>query len=280
MYSSLLIVFREILEAALVISIVMAASRNVSGRGRFVSFGLIAGSAGAVVVAIFAEMIAQMFEGVGQEVFNAIVLFLAVGMLAWHNIWMARHGRELAHNLSSVSKDVAAGKKPLYFLSVVTGLAVLREGSEIVLFMYGLIASGSDSASLLTGSALGLLSGTAVGFGMYFGLLRVSQRYLFSVTSVLILLLAAGMAAQGSQYLTQAGYLPEYGPLWDTSAILPMSSVVGQILHALVGYVSSPTIVQLSFYLVTAALILLGSKTLGRRPSLNGQSEQQNVSTG
>ncbi len=270
MYSALLIVFREILEAALVISIVMAASRGVFGRGRFVSLGLAAGIAGAIVVAIFAEAIAQLFEGVGQEVFNATVLFLAVAMLAWHNIWMARHGRELSQSLNLAGKDVAAGKKPLYFLSVVTGLAVLREGSEIVLFMYGLFASGADSASMLTGSILGLLSGTALGFAMYFGLLRISPRYMFSVTGVLILLLAAGMAAQGSQYLTQAGYLPEYAPLWDTSHILPLDSMLGQILHALVGYVSSPTVVQLGFYITTATLILVGSKTLGR-PSRNAR---------
>jgi high-affinity iron transporter len=269
MYSALLIVFREILEAALVISIVMAASRAVPGRGRYVSLGLAGGAAGAVVVAIFAETIAQLFEGAGQEVFNAVVLFLAVGMLAWHNIWMARHGRELAHTLSSAGQDVAAGKKPLYFLSVVTGLAVLREGSEIVLFMYGLLASGSDGASMLTGSLLGLLSGTAVGFGMYFGLLRISSRYLFSVTSVLILLLAAGMAAQGSQFLIQAGYLPEYAPLWDMSGILPMNSLPGQILHALIGYVPSPNAVQIGFYVTTALLILIGSKTLGRAPSFD-----------
>ncbi len=274
MYSALLIVFREILEAALVISIVMAASRGVFGRGRFVSLGLAAGTAGAIVVAIFAETIAQMFEGVGQEVFNATVLFLAVGMLAWHNIWMSRHGRELTRSLSSAGKDVASGKKPLYFLSVVTGLAMLREGSEIVLFMYGLIASGSDGTSMLTGSVFGLLSGTAVGFAMYFGLLRISPRYLFSVTSVLILLLAAGMAAQGSQYLTQAGYLPEYAPLWDTSGILPLDSLPGQILHALIGYVSSPNIVQLGFYVATAALILLGSRTLGRSSSFEKRATQ------
>lgn len=264
MYSALLIVFREILEAALVISIVLAATRGVAGRGRFVALGLVAGTAGAILVAVFAETIAGMFAGVGQEVFNATILFVAVAMLAWHNIWMAQHGRELASNLKSVGAEVAVGAKPLYFLSVVTGLALLREGSEIVLFMYGLTASGNGASAMLTGGLLGLLAGTAVGFALYFGLLRISTRHLFTVTGVLILLLAAGMAAQASQYLMQAGYLPEYAPLWNMNGILPLNSLPGQILHALVGYVPSPTAVQLVFYIATAILIFVGGKMLGR----------------
>src|SRR4029450_3569247 len=91
-----IIVFREVIEAGLIVGIVMAATRGVAGRGRWVNIGIIAGVLGAAVVAMFANVISEAFQGAGQELFNASVLGAAVIMLMWHNAWMARHGREIA----------------------------------------------------------------------------------------------------------------------------------------------------------------------------------------
>ena len=96
MLGALIIVFREVLEAGLIVGIVMAATRGVSGRGRWIVIGIGTGVLGAAVVAAFAGAISQAFQGAGQELFNAGVLLTAVVMLMWHNAWMARHGREIA----------------------------------------------------------------------------------------------------------------------------------------------------------------------------------------
>jgi high-affinity iron transporter len=93
------------------------------------------------------------------------------------------------------------------------------------------------------------------------------MRHLFSVTSWLILLLAAGMASQGAAFLLQADLLPPLGNLWDTSAILSEKSLIGQALHALVGYVARPTGIQLVFYLGTVVLIGVLMRLFGRAPS-------------
>ena len=138
MLASAIIVFREVLEAALIVSIVMAGSKGVAGRTAWVCGGVLAGVLGAGVVAAFAA------AGAGQELFNACVLFVAVVMLGWHCVWMGRHGRDIARHMSEVSHAVAAGSRPLYALGVVVGLAVAREGSEIVLFLYGIAAGGDD----------------------------------------------------------------------------------------------------------------------------------------
>src|SRR5512139_694340 len=130
MLGALIIVFREVLEAGLIIGIVMAATRGVIGRGRWVAIGVGAGILGAAVVAIFAGAISQAFEGAGQELFNASILGVAVVMLMWHNAWMARHGREMAAEMRQIGTEVSEGAKPLTALAVVVGLAVLREGSE------------------------------------------------------------------------------------------------------------------------------------------------------
>ena len=214
------------------------------------------GLTGALIVAFFAQQIADAMEGVGQELFNASVLFVAVAMLGWHNIWMQRHGKELANRMNSVGASVSSGALPLYAVATAVGLAVLREGSEVVLFLYGIASGGADSTDLVIGSVAGLAIGAAVGWALYAGLLRLSTKYLFSATSWMILLLAAGMAAGGAKYLNQAGWLPSLGnSLWDTSWLLPQDSALGQIFHVLVGYVARPSGIQLAFYLGSIAVI-------------------------
>lgn len=196
MLGALIIVFREMIEAGLIVGIVMAATQGVVGRGRWIAIGIGGGLAGAALVAGFAGAISQAFEGSGQELFNACVLAIAVVMLMWHNAWMARHGREIAADMRRIGADVSEGAKPLTALAVVVGLAVLREGSEVVLFLYGIVASGTSVSALLIGGLLGIAAGAAFSAFTYLGLLAIPQRYIFAVTSWLIALLAAGMAAQ------------------------------------------------------------------------------------
>ena len=155
MLGALVIVFREVLEAGLIVGIVMAATRGVAGRGRWILIGIGAGVVGSAVVAAFAGVISEAFEGAGQELFNAGVLGAAVVMLMWHNAWMARHGREIADEMRRVGTAVSEGVKPLTALAIVVGLAVLREGSEVVLFLYGIMASGTSASALVSGGVTG-----------------------------------------------------------------------------------------------------------------------------
>jgi high-affinity iron transporter len=275
MLATLIIVFREVLEAALVIGIVLAASRGVPRRTLWIAGGVAGGVLGAVLVAGFAGEIASAVEGVGQELFNASILFAAVFMLGWHNIWMSRHGREMAASATRIGRDVLAGARPLYALAVVVGIAVLREGSEIVLFLYSIaVAGGSSAAGMILGGALGLALGAAAGAGIYLGLLAIPLRHLFSVTSWLILFLAAGMASQGAAFLLQADLLPALGNnLWDTSSLLAERSLLGQVLHVLLGYTAQPAGIQLVFYLVTLVVIGTLTRVMGRAPpAASGQS--------
>ena len=265
MLGSSVIVFREVLEAALVITILLAATRGIIGRNRWIGGGVSLGIIGAIIVAFFAGSIADAFEGIGQELFNAGVLFCAVLMLAWHNIWMSSYARELVANLRRVGNDVSTGDLPFYFLSIAAGLAVLREGSEIVLFLYGISAGGESVVQMTIGSILGLAGGIIVGVLLYSGLLRIPAALLFRVTGWLILLLAAGMAATASGYLSQAGLLPSLTPLWNTSEFLSEHSVIGQLLHIVIGYQARPTAIDLCFYFGTLILIGSGMYLIGKQ---------------
>lgn len=257
MLATAVIVFREVLEAALVISIVLAAAKGVAGRGRWVGFGIMLGVGGACLVAAFAGAIAGAVQGRGQELLNAAILLAAVIMLGWHNVWMSKHGKALAGQITAMGHDVVSGRSPASVLLIVVMMAVLREGSEVVLFTYGIYASGARGAMMLAGGGLGVAAGAAAGALLYHGLLRIPTRYLFTVTGWMILLLAAGMAADAAGFLVQAGVLPAIEPgVWDTSWLLSEHSIAGQLLHILVGYTQRPSAIQIIFYVTTIAAIL------------------------
>ena len=141
MIAALIIVFREVFEAGLIVGIVLAVTRTVPHRNAWIGGGVLAGVLAACVVAVFAGALSNLFAGMGQELFNAAILAIAVVMLTWHNVWMARHGSELAGELRAAGQAVVEGSKSLLALAVVVGVAVLREGSEVVLFLYGVLAA-------------------------------------------------------------------------------------------------------------------------------------------
>ncbi len=271
MLGAAIIVFREVIEAGLIVGIVLAATEGVPGRIRYVSGGIAAGVLGASLLALFAGTLSSALEGMGQEVFSASILAIAVVMLAWHNIWMASHGRELAAELKAAGHAVATGRKTLLALAAVVGIAVLREGAEVVLFLYGIVIANNDSnLSLTIGGLLGLGAGVALSALTYAGLIIIPSRYLFSVTSVLIAFLAAGMASQCVHFLEQADMLNTLSStLWDTSWILPGNSLAGRILHTLAGYDDKPSIMQAIVYAATLAAIFGAMRvfaTASRKP--------------
>jgi FTR1 family protein len=268
MFATALIVFREVLEASLIIGIVMAACRGIPRRGVMAFGGIGAGLAGAVVIAAAAGKIAEAASGMGQEILNAAILGLAVLMLAWHNVWMSRHGREIAKQMSVVGQNVAHGTAPVWVLGSAIALAVLREGSEVVLFLYGVAAGGADTAQMLSGGFAGLVVGAMLGVLVYFGLLGVPLRHFFTVTSAMILLVAAGLASQAAGMLVQVGIIPPLGdPLWDTSSLVADGSIPGRMLQAMIGYSARPAGIQVLLYVFTLLTIGGLMKFIGRVPS-------------
>lgn len=269
MLASAIIVFREVIEAGIIVGIVLAVTRGVRWRTLMVLAGLAAGICGSLLVAAFAGVLSNAIAGTGQELFNAALLSTAVCMLAWHNVWMAVHGREIASEMRKVGAEIASGSRSLTALGIVIAIAVLREGSEIVLFLYGIAVSEAASlADLAAGAGLGLLLGSGLSTLTYWGLVAIPPRYLFAVTGLLITFLAAGMAAQAVTFLAQAGYVTVLGQtVWDTSSIIPDGGILGRVLHALFGYVDQPTALQLAAYIGTAGAMIIMSSYVSRQQS-------------
>jgi high-affinity iron transporter len=221
------------------------------------------------MVAAFAGALSQLFEGMGQELFNAAILGVAVAMLTWHNVWMAHHGREIAGEMRAVGQAVAEGSKSLLALAVVVGVAVLREGSEVALFLYGVAASdGGSAVSLAIGGLIGLALGVAVCLLTYFGLMRIPPRALFATTTALITLLAAGMATQAVTFLERAGWLNSLDTVvWDSGWLLSEKSIAGRAMHTLVGYTDQPTEMQLAVYVAVLLATFLLMRLSGAQQS-------------
>lgn len=257
MIGALIIVFREVIEAGLIVGIVLAVTQGIPRRTPYVVGGVLAGMAGAALVAVFAGALSTLMDGAGQEVFNASVLIVAALMLTWHNVWMARHGREMAQDLKQVGTEVKSGARSLLALAVVIGVAVLREGSEIVLFLYGIVvSSGATGWQILLGGLLGLVLGAALSFVTFAGLVRIPMKRLFRVTGVLLAFMAAGMAAQSVAFLEQADIATVLDRIvWNTSPVLSVNSIPGRVLHTLFGYTDRPSALQLVVYLIALGLI-------------------------
>ena len=267
-----IILFREVLEASLVIAVVMGASRGIARRGRWVGGGIALGVLGASVMALAVSDLTSIFEGRLSAILNAVILLSAVAVLTWHNVWMSSHGRRLASNVAAVGKDVQTGRQPLAALMLLTFAAVMREGSEAVLFIWAIATSGQNGFTMALGGIVA--AGALAGVLLYRGLLRFPLRRFFSFTSWLILLLTAGLSAQAAGFLNQAELLPALGnELWDTSHLLSQASILGQLLHTLIGYIARPSGIEAVFYIATVAMMLLlmrlfgspGSRTPRRR---------------
>jgi high-affinity iron transporter len=268
MFVSMIIVFREAMEAGLIVGIVLAATMGVARRARWIAGGIAVGVVGASLVAAFAAALSNAFQGAGQEVFTAAILLFAVIMLSWHILWMSHHARAMARELREVGQQVRLGQRSLAALAVVVAVAVLREGSEVVLFLYG-IAAASDTAPLAmaAGAVAGLALACVTSWLLYRGLVIIPLHRLFSVTNVLIALLAAGMAGQAAAVLHSADLLPGWGEqVWNTSFILADDSFVGRSLHALVGYSARPSGIQLAAWLATLLTLVVASRVISRVP--------------
>ena len=258
MLSIAIIIFREVLEVSLILGVLLAATKGLAGRKRWVWAGFSGGVMGAAAVAYFAKAISNLVEGMGQEVFNAGVLMLAAALIAWTVVWMSRHGRKLTQHFQEVGRAVKEGEQPLSMLAAVMALSMLREGSEMVLFTYGVLASGEKFSAVLSGCAAGLAAGSFIGVLLYYGLVKISPKHLFSVTAWLLAFLASGMVSQALGYLASAGFVPEIvSPVWDTSKILPEKNWLGMVLHALLGYTERPSGIQLVGYFITLGGIVM-----------------------
>ncbi len=245
--SSVILVLREVLEAALLFSLLMALSRRLTISCRWVFLSLGIGLLGAAIYGFNIDIVSEQFEGVGQELINAflqIAIYLALSVIAGLSL-AHRQGRKAPPLLITV------------LMTLCVALAIVREGSEIMIYLSGFLAVENLRIPVLAGCAIGAAIGVSVGAVFYFLLLNLETGTARMAGAVLLLLVAAGMASQATLLLIQADWLPAQYPLWDSTWLVSEQSVTGQLLYALVGYEATPTALQVGAYV--GSMLLLGA---------------------
>lgn len=260
-----IVVFREILEIALIIGILSAATKDIKGHGKWIGSGLMLGILTSFFIAFSTDKISESLDGMGQEFFNGMILLAAAFMISWTTIWMQKHARSISGELKKLSNSVREGKKPLYVLLIVVFLSTLREGTEIVLFSYSYYLSGTKIFDIIMALLTGLICGGAIGLALYLGILKAAGKYFFTVTTWILVFLSAGIAAQGIGFWINAGLVPALGnPLFDISHILSEQSFLGKFLHMFFGYMDRPAGMQVVTYVVNLGLLVVGLKVAKR----------------
>ncbi len=254
-----IIVFREILEISIILGVILASTTGLKNRSIWILSGIALGVFGSVLIALFTSAISNAFDGQGQEYFNAIIVFITCALLIYTVVWMKRYGKGISNKIKDVSSNIYTGKSSFISLMIIISSTIFREGSEIALFTYGSYVSHNLSIISIAGGCIsGFVAGLAIGYAIYKGVIRFSGKYIFQVTSLLLSLIAAGMAAQVVNFLNAGGLFTEFSyPVWNSTAFLSNSSAPGQILAVLIGYNAQPTLLQLLAYVGTLTLIWL-----------------------
>lgn len=258
MLATFIVVWRESLEAALVVAILLAYLARIGQRDKF---RYIFAGVGLALVACLgfaraAEFLSTLFQGAGEQIFEASVMLVAVAVVTVMVAWMHRQARNLRDSLEGqVALYVERGQ--VLSLAVLAAIAVFREGAEMVLFLWGIVISAQASAAGLFGAGLaGLGASTAMAWGLFKGATRLDLRRFFKITSIALILIAAGMLAQAANHLIGAGLLPPIvGQVWNSSWLLDERGPIGSAAAALFGYRSRPSLLELSLYVAYCASV-------------------------
>ncbi len=245
--SSVIIVLREVIEAALLFSILIALSKQMNFGSKWIAWSLVSGIIGAVIYAMNLDSVSEWFDGVGQEVVNAFIQFSLYLLLLIYIYLLIRF----------VYQQKTSNLMLVIIFMVITTLAITREGSEILLYFSSITRNDNHLSAVLIGMTIGAGIGISVGLLFYYLLQNINPKWSIIVGTVLLILVAAGLLSQASLLLIQADWLEAQLPLWDASDWLSEESVLGQLLYALLGYEATPTAIQFGFYLAGLFLPVL-----------------------
>lgn len=249
MFPISVIIFREVLEIALILAAVISSTEGLAKRNIAIITGCITGAAASSILALTIHKLNTAFDGMGQEYFLATILFTASIMMAWTVLWMRRHASTLK---GKIHQAATHSPLPLITLSVIIAIAILREGFEIILFTYGHIQTNAISwIDIITGSIMGLTAGSLLGYTWYRGMITFAGRHVFTITSILLVFMAAGMASQGLHMLIAADSFHLFtAPLWDSTWLLKDGSMVAKMAKSLFGYQARPTLAEVLMYAI------------------------------
>lgn len=255
MLSAVIIILREALEAALIISVLLASSKNLLNARRWLIGGMAFGLLGSLLIASNMGSISEALEGTGQELLNTVLLVVIIIATGIYLCSLVVVGSVAGENSGIDNRSL--NRVALVCMITIVALASMREGAEILIYLSVFIVNLQESISIIVGAAIGLGIGLSIGALFYLCIAYLDSRKRRTISNVILILVASGMASEAALFLIQAGYLPSEAPLWDSSDLLAEHSVIGQLLYALVAYEATPTLIQVVTYLGTFLVLTL-----------------------
>lgn len=266
MGATFVITLREAFEASLILGIVYTYLEKIGARDsyRYVTWGGGLGLLASVGMGIGVGYLSGPLLDLGPDLIGATVIFAAVVLLTWHAWWMQQHARFIRGQVQHQIEEARATQR-LWLVGLIAFTGVFREGAETVLFLWGVMAQAASMNGWgnVLGGVTGVATAAAIGWAIFHGGRQLSLSKFFSVTTVFILLLAAGLFSTGIGRLQGLGFLPMGEPLWDTSFLLSDRNVLGSFLGGLVGYRARPSALEVTGYVVylVIAVVLLWGRT-------------------
>ena len=267
MLPAFLLALREGLEAALIVGIVLGVLRKLGHNRQQVSVwqGAVAAIAVSLVAALLLYAVGLKMEGAAEQIFEGVTMLLAAAILTWMIFWMQTQGRRINRELETGVRQAVSGmggNKGHWALFSVAFIAVLREGIETALFLTATTFTAGGQATLL-GALLGLSAAAALGYILFATTRQLNVKRFFQVTSVLLILFAAGLVAHSIHEFNEVGWIPAVVEhLWDTNGLLDENSGLGLILKALFGYNGNPSLTEVLGYVVYWAALIFGMRRL------------------
>lgn len=259
MFKIAIVIFRECLEIALLLGVIAAITKPIKNSRHFIIAGVLAGVVASSIFAFFVKSLTQVLDGFGDEIFDAGIILLTAVIISWTCVWMQGYNRKIRRNIDELSNKISSGNASKMMLVMVVATTIMREGVEILLYVYSI--SSAENISINDygyGLFIGAMSGFLVGAIVYKGLIIFAGRYIFKISTILLILIAAGLASEGAGILTSAGVIELYADqLWDSSWVVSDMSIIGKLLNITIGYDSKPNGMQLIFYFSTIFITLV-----------------------
>jgi high-affinity iron transporter len=266
-----LIGLREGLEAALVVSILVAYLVKTGHREslRWVWVGVGSAIALALVVETVLQVTSNQLSFRAQEAFGGLMSILAVCFVTWMVFWMRRAARSIKGELEGgLEKALGLGVGAIIAVSFI---AVAREGLETAVFVWSSVYNTSNATVGFTGAVAGLVTAALLGYLIYRGAVRINLGSFFKVTGTLLIIVAAGVLAYGFHDLQEAGLLPgEDSIAFDVSHVIAPSGLVGTVLKGVFNFQPNPTwlqvVVWVGYLVPTLYLFLRPTSAAPTRP--------------
>lgn len=266
MLASFLLAFREGLEAALLISVLIGALKKMD-RTKYQSsvwYGAAIAFVLSIAIGYGMNLLGASFEGRAEEIFEGVAMILAAIILTWVILWMQKQAQQKKSQLETGVQE-AVIKDSRWALFSIAFLAVIREGVELSFFLTA-AAVETDSSQILIGAILGLVTVALGSILLFKSLIKLNISAFFRVTSVILILFAAGLVAHGVHEFNEVGYIPSViENIWDMNHIIDEKSTVGQFLKTLIGYNGNPSLTEVIAYVLYYVILWFSLRTIKQK---------------